>query len=320
MPRASASPIRLVMVCDFPVPGGPWMTRVAPVHGVQNREGLRAVRVHHRVKTGLAQVVAEVPVFAEFGRFVREAIAAEELLHQRVVGRLASFRPGLGVQVLVDEQLAEGEEVQVDLVALDRPAGLLCDRLLDPGQVVFHIEVVLGRHFRQVDIEIQLQLRFERKIRLDLVLCPRELEALSHAGPGELNGDQDQWGATLGGAGVGLVPLEHPEGEVEDVDALLLDREAGLPEGLAEAEVEAGEGERGLELVVGVAGGGSGWVFRRFGKEGQEFGGDVGRGFVCTVCVLGNGLLASSPRASVPFPFRRGEEVHDPFGADEDLE
>ena len=124
---------------------------------------------------------------------------------------------------------------------------------------------------------------------------------------------------------VGLVPLEHPQGEVEDVDALFLNGEAGLPEGLAEAEVEAGEGERGLELVVGVAGGGSVGVFSGFGKEGQEFGGDVGRGFVCTVCVLGNGLLAGGPRASVPhasgpFPFQRGEEVHDPFGADEDLE
>ena len=73
---------------------------------------------------------------------------------------------------------------------------------------------MLGGHLRQPDVEVLFQLRFEREIRLDLVPGPGELEVLADAGPGELNGDQDQRRATLGGAGVGLVPLEDPEGEV----------------------------------------------------------------------------------------------------------
>ena len=65
---------------------------------------------------------------------VQAPLAAEELLRQRVVARPASFRLGLRIQVLVDEQLAEGEEVQVDLVVLDRPALPSRDGLLDPEE------------------------------------------------------------------------------------------------------------------------------------------------------------------------------------------
>ena len=259
------------------------------------------------MEAGGRQFVADVPVFAEVGGSVRETVAAEELPDHRVVGRPVRFRPDGRVEVLVDEQFGEGEEVEVDLVALDRPPVLLRDRLLDPVEVAFHIEVVLGRHFGQADGEVLLQLGFERQVRLDLVLRPGELEVLADVGPGEPHGDQDQRGAPLGGAVVGLVPAEDPEREVEDVDALFLDREAGLAEGFAEAEVERGEGQRGLELVVGVTGGGLVGVGDGFGEEGEEFGGDVLEGV--------GGVVG------VRFLFLRGgEEVHDAFVVDEEAE
>ncbi len=182
--------------------------------------------------------IVDVLVLADIGQPLRESVAAEELLHQRVVGRLASFRPGLRIQVLVDEQLAEGEEVQVDLVVLDRPALPSRDRLLDPEQIVFHVEIFLGRHLRQADAEVLLELGFEREIRLDIVPGPLELEPLSHAGPFELNRDQDQRCAALSTAALGLVPCEHPKSEIEDVDPLFLNRETGLPEGIAQAQIE----------------------------------------------------------------------------------
>ena len=81
---------------------------------------------------------------------------------------------------------------EVDLVVLDRPALPARDRLPDPEQVVLHPEIFLGRHLRQPDAEVLLELGFEREVRLDIVPGPPELEALPHAGPGELNGDQDQ--------------------------------------------------------------------------------------------------------------------------------
>ena len=158
----------------------------------------------------------------------------------------------------------------MDLVARDRPPVPLRHRPLDARQVVLHVEVLLGRHLRKADAEVPVQLRLEREIRLDLVPGPRELEVLAHAGPGERHGDQDERGAALDGAGLGLVPAEHRQREVEDVDPLLLDRQAGLPKGRAQAEVERCEGQRGLKLVVGVTRGGSVRVFDRFGQEGQE--------------------------------------------------
>ncbi|MCY4645369.1 MAG: hypothetical protein OXE73_00565 [Gammaproteobacteria bacterium] len=198
--------------------------QVAALDRVQNRERLRAVRVHHRMETRHPLGIVDVLVLADVGRPRRESVAAEELLHQRVIGRPASFRPGLGIEVLVDEQLAEGEEVQVNLVALDRPALPARDRLPDPAQVVLHVEIFLGRHLRQPDAEILLELGFEREVRLDVVPGPPELEALPHAGPVELHRDQDQRRAARGAAALGLVPAEHPEGEIEDVDPLFLDR------------------------------------------------------------------------------------------------
>ena len=67
----------------------------------------------------------------------------------------------------------------MDLVVRDRPALPLRDRLLDPEQIVFHVEIFLGRHLRQADAEVLLELGFEREIRLDLVPGPLELEVLS---------------------------------------------------------------------------------------------------------------------------------------------
>ena len=126
----------------------------------------------------------------------------------------------------------------MDLVPIDRPPVPLPDRLLDPGQIVFHIEIFLGRHLRQADTEFLLELYLEREIRLDIVPGPLELEVLPHAGPGELNRDQDQRCAALGTAALGLVPCEHPKSEIEDVDPLFLNRETGLPEGIAQAQIE----------------------------------------------------------------------------------
>ena len=212
--------------------------QVAAVDRVQDRERLRAVRVHDRMETRHPLGIVDVLVLVDVGRPLHESVAAEELLHQQVISRLASFRPGLRIQVLVDEQLAEGEEVQVDLVPIDRPPVPLPDRLLDPGQIVFHIEIFLGRHLRQADTEFLFELYLEREIRLDIVPGPLELEVLSHAGPGELNRDQDQRCAALGAAALGLVPCEHPKSEIEDVDPLFLNRETGLPEGIPQAQIE----------------------------------------------------------------------------------
>ena len=77
------------------------------------------------MQAGFAEVAVGVPFLAEFRGLVREAAAAEKLLHERMVGRAVLLGPARRVEVLVDEQLAEREEVQVDLVALDGQRGCL---------------------------------------------------------------------------------------------------------------------------------------------------------------------------------------------------
>ena len=274
--------------------------QVATVDDVQDRERLGAVGIHHRMETRHPLVVVDGLLVADIGRCRGESIASEELPDQRMVGRLVLLGPGLRVKILVDEQLAEGEEVEVDLVALDRPALLPRDRLLHPGQVLVHIEVVLGRHLRETDGEVLFQLRLEREVGFDVVLRPGKLEVLPDAGAGQLHGDQDEGGTALRLAGVRFVPPEAPEREVEDVDPLLFDREAGLTESLAEAEVEGGRGKRGLDLVVGVASGRLAGFPGGFGEEGEEFGGDVVKGVGRLAGVRGRWLS-----------FRGGPEVHD---------
>ena len=152
---------------------------------------------------------------------------------------------------------------------------LFATGLLDPEQIVVHFEIFLGRHLRQSDPEVRLELGLEREVRLDVVPGPPELEVLPHAGPSELNRDQDQRRAALDAAALGLVPCEHPEREIEDVDPLFLNREAGLTEGLAQAQIERGAGQRGLEPVVGVARGGFVEVGVGLAQHGEELGGDV---------------------------------------------
>ena len=285
----------------LPGPRRPLDHQVAPPDRVQNRERLRAVRVHHRMETRHALGIVDVLVLAQVRRPRLESVVAEELPHQRVFGRPGSLRPGLRVQVLVDEQLAEGEEVQVDLVALDRPALPSRDGLLDPRQILLNVEILLGRHLRQTDSEILPELGLKREVRLDVVPGPRELEVLPHAGPGELNRDQDQRRAALRVAALRLVPPEHPEREIEDVDPLFLNREAGLTEGLAQAQVERGSRKPGLELVVGVARGGLVGVLVGLAQHGEKLGGDV-------VDVVRGGFAGRRKRRIL----RRGKEVHDP--------
>ena len=290
--------------------------KVAALHHIQDRERLRAVRIHHRMELGHPLGIVDVLVLADVGRPLRESVAAEEPLHQGMVGGPAFLGPGLRIEVLVDEQLAEGEEVQVDRVVLDRPALLPRDGLLDPEQIVLHVEIFLGRHLRQADFEVLFELGLEREVRLDIVSGPPELEVLPHAGPGELNRDQDQRCAALDAAALGLVPSEHPESEIEDVDPLFLDREAGLTEGLAQTQIERGAGKRGLELVVGVARGGFVELGVRLAQHGEELGRDVidvgyrdafyGRGVYSGVVHRG---VARRPGRDL---LCSGKEVHDP--------
>ena len=183
-------------------PGRSLDDQVEPAHGVEHREGLRAVRVHDRVQAGPAEVAVDVRVLAEPGGLVPEPLAAEEPPDDRMVGRLVPFGPALGVQVLVDEQLVEREEAKVDLVRLDRPAGLPRHRPPDPAQIVVDVEIVLGRHLGEPDAEVLLQLGLKREVRLDVVARPRELEVLAHVRPGEPDGHEDQRCAPLPVAGV----------------------------------------------------------------------------------------------------------------------
>ena len=283
--------------------------QVAAVHGVDHGEGLGAVRVDYLVEALLAEPVVDMLFGADDGRIRGEAIAPVELSDQRMISRLVLFRPVLRVEILVYQQLAEREEVQVDFVVVDRPPLLTGHRLPHPVHVFVDVQILFTRHLRKADAEVLLQLGFQREVGFDLVPVPRQLEVLADTGPVEPDGDQDQRRAPLRGAVLGFVPAQHPQSQVEDVDALFLDGQTGLPEGLAQAEVQAGKGHGRLQLVVRVPCGDLVGVIRGHSEHVDEFRGNVGE-------VLVGGSLAKRFRSVLSCR----EEIHDTPAAHEDPE
>ena len=84
-----------MIVCDFPVPGGPLDDQVPPFQDVLNRESLRAVSVDDmeqlvRLEEGIKiRVIVVANALAES--------VPENRIYQRVVRRLRSRWPSFGV-------------------------------------------------------------------------------------------------------------------------------------------------------------------------------------------------------------------------------
>ena len=115
LPSATAAAITLAIVCDLPVPGGPWMTRSRPF-----RTSCTASACELSQSTicnisaggiwGSIDSSSEMP-----GEVLREAVR-EKAADKGLVRQQPVRRPCGGVEVAVHEEFGEREEAKNDIV------------------------------------------------------------------------------------------------------------------------------------------------------------------------------------------------------------
>lgn len=140
------------------------------------------------------------------------------------------------------------------------PAGVVPDRLVDPPEVRAEIEIggdaqlLLLRRFGkgEGEPEVLLELRPEGNVAADLFTPKRDAKLALDVGSVEFDGHQQERRRPLGVAGRAFVPRQHPEGEVERVDALFLDGASGPVKGVQKSFLEGGRPVGRLQLCVDV--------------------------------------------------------------------
>ena len=282
--------------------------QVAPVLGVHDRQVLGAVRVQDVVDVGDGQVVVQVVVLGNRRRVLGKAAAAEEGLHHRVPRRPLLRRPHGGVQVLVDQQLAEGEEAQSHGSVVHAPAVFVGDGLADLPEVLRHVQLFAVLEVRQRDVEVAHELGRKGEVGTHLLAGPLHLQARPGGCARKLHGHENQRRRPGGLACLGFVPLQHPQRQVEDVDALLFDRRRRVAHGVAQPHLQPDRVVSRLEPVVHVPIRGAVAVRRGLGHQRQQ----LRRGVVALGLGFGLG------RGGVGF--RRRLEVHRLLFADQHSE
>src|SRR5690606_28182671 len=140
-----------------------------------------------------------------------------------MIGRRLRIGPAIEVQVLVHQELAEGQEAKVNLVPLHSPSKLAGDSLLDGVEVGGEIEVLFGVDVGQGNAELGQELGLQGEIDAVLLACPLHLVTLTGISTLELHWHHDKRGHALLLGTVRLVPVQKAEGKIKRVDTRLLD-------------------------------------------------------------------------------------------------
>ena len=135
------------------------------VDGVNDRKGLGTVRIDDLVQTRRSRVIIDMLVITDRGRLAPKAVGIVERSQYGVVGGVLLFRPLFRIEILVNEELAERKEAELDCVLIHGPALHATHGLCHSPEVVAHVQIILGGHFREADAEVAPELRFQREIR-----------------------------------------------------------------------------------------------------------------------------------------------------------
>ena len=141
----------------------------------------------------------------------------------------------------------------MDRLAVDAPAGAAIDDGCDRPEVPFDVQVGVHVRQRQRQTEIAFELRLKREVAADLLAREAQAEAGPHVGPRQLDRHEQQWRAARRTARLRLGPRQHPEREVEHVDALLLDDRAGGVQRGQQPALQLGRRVERLQPRVGVS-------------------------------------------------------------------
>ena len=197
---------------------------VAPHGGFSDDQGLRAITVDDMARRGRGeQVVEPLAVFDQW-RGSGEPLA-EQGADQRAIGEFVLFGPVGRVEVAVHQELGEREEPEHHVIGQDLPRLLVLHRCGDLLQVHRRNEILhlFGRG-GQVDSKVYLQPGPQRQIRFDVIAGVDQIESRSGTRSFEADRDDQQRGKSRCAWIVSLKPLQEPDGQVQDVDPLLLKR------------------------------------------------------------------------------------------------
>lgn len=225
----------------------------APAHHF-NGLGLRAVRVHDVVEPRRRDEFIQVHVLSEGVVRGRKAVA-QQARERRMIDELGGVRPRARVEVAVHQELGEGKEAECHRVRLHLPARLSGHGGGESLRITggYQFLVFTRREPGQVQAELAFELGGQGKVLLHLALIPRQREPLAGVAAAQLHGHQQQRRVARGVRRVGLEPLQAAQGEVEDVDALLLQHELRVAVQVQEPPLEALGCQGGLELGIDVA-------------------------------------------------------------------
>ena len=173
--------------------------------------------------------------------------------NQRLLVEPLFWRPGRSVQIAVHQELGKAEEAQRHGIGQHLPAGLGRSHGGDRGQIGAGVEVVAGIEFGQLEAKVGLELGRQRQVLRRIFLQPGQGEALGRAFALQCHGQQNQRCKTRLVGGIAVEPLQLTQRQKQDVDALFLDKGAGIGIHVQQPALQLLAGQARLQFQVTMA-------------------------------------------------------------------
>ena len=166
---------------------------VAAVLDVDDGEGLGTVGIDDMVRVGDTEMIVEMVVFGDGRVRLPEPVFPEQGPNDGMIAWPLALGPRRGIEILVDEQLVEGEEAEVDRAIVDRPpiSPALTAALVFSKYSSTSMSSTSGRSGRR-KTEILREFRLQREVGGDLVLGEAQGESRSRIRPAQRRRDQYQ--------------------------------------------------------------------------------------------------------------------------------
>ena len=235
-------------------PGRPLHHQIAA--GPRRRDDLGLGRVGVHDVEELARV-RETPVEI-LGRREHAGLdpeaAGQQLLNQRVD---LAFGFG-GFQVLPHQELGERIEAQLDEIRPHLPARPMGNGRRDAGEILRREPVRAVGKVRQRQVEVRLQPRTKRQVRLEVLIAERQPEAVAGPVALQVHRQQDEGREAFDLRALALVPTQKAEAEEEHAHALFLFDCLRFAVEREQALLQRLRGKPRLQLRVDMTGGRAG--------------------------------------------------------------
>ena len=205
---------------------------------------LRAVGLDDLVALLRVHEVVDVGAVRQRLTGLRDLLALNDQSTQhRVGGDVGAGRPTLWIEVVIHEELGEGEEAQAGGFLVDAPARLAAHRVAHSREVVgdvglVGVDVLALEEIGEAHAEILVQLAPQTQVVADLVVAVAQDEAVAGARALKLDRHQYERRAAQILTRIRFVPLEIAQSQEERVHALFFEEGAGVVERAKEAPLK----------------------------------------------------------------------------------